>query len=255
MHRFQGRTALVTGGAHGIGLATARRLIDEGARVAIADVDEAAMTAALANHPEPPETMVTVRCDVTDPASVDDAIDECARRFGAIDVLVHTAGGDRGGPAGALDESTWHDLLDFNLVGTVRCLRAALPHLIGSRFGGNAVVIGSVNGLIPLGSYPYSAAKAGLDILIANLAAQHGPRGVRFNLVAPGTVRTRVWDDQPDSLRRMTTLYPLGRVAEPADIAAAVAFLASDDAAWITGITMPVDGGLLTRGLLPPREA
>jgi NAD(P)-dependent dehydrogenase (short-subunit alcohol dehydrogenase family) len=254
MHRFQGRTALVTGGAHGIGLATAHRLIDEGARVAIADVDEAAMAQALADHRGPPEAMIGIRCDVTDPVSVDRAVAECVRGLGALDVLVHTAGGESG-PSDDLADDSWQHALDFNLVGTVRCLRAALPHLIASRFGGNAVVIGSVNGLLPLGSYPYSAAKAGLGILIANLAAEHGPRGVRFNLVAPGTVRTRVWDDQPDSLRRMAALYPLGRVAEPADIAAAVAFLASDDAAWITGITLPVDGGLLTRGLLPPREA
>lgn len=252
MHRFQDRTAFITGGAHGIGLATARRLIDEGARVAIADIDDAAMVAAIAEHSGPPGSMITVRCDVTHPATVDDAVDACVRRFGALDVLVHTAGGDRGGAMHALADDSWREALDFNLVGTVRCIRAALPHLVESRFGGTAVVVGSINGLIPLGSFPYSAAKAGLGILVANLAAEHGQQGVRFNVVAPATVRTRVWDDQQDSLRRLTALYPLGRVAEPADIAAAIAFLASDDAAWITGITLPVDGGLLAGRLQPP---
>ena len=108
------------------------------------------------------------------------------------------------------------------------------------------MTIGSVNGLAAFGSHPYSAAKGGLEILTKNLAAEYGRRGLRFNLVAPGTIRTRVWDDQPGALDRLTKLYPLGRVGEPDDIAAAVAFLASDDAAWITGTTLPVEGGILT---------
>lgn len=111
------------------------------------------------------------------------------------------------------------------------------------------VTIGSVNGLASLGSEPYSAAKAGLQNLNANLAAQYGRHGVRFNLVAPGTTRTRAWDGQPDDLAGMSTRCPLGRIGEPDDIAVAVAFLASDDASWITGIVLPVDGGALAGGM------
>jgi NAD(P)-dependent dehydrogenase (short-subunit alcohol dehydrogenase family) len=105
-------------------------------------------------------------------------------------------------------------------------------------------VVGSVNGLLPFGDETYSAAKAALVSLVTNLAADWGPAGVRVNLVAPGTIRTRVWDSQPGGADRLRGLYPLGRVGEPADVAAAIAFLASADADWITGVTLPVDGGL-----------
>jgi NAD(P)-dependent dehydrogenase (short-subunit alcohol dehydrogenase family) len=107
------------------------------------------------------------------------------------------------------------------------------------------VTVSSINGQTALGSEPYSAAKAGLTALTANLARSLAADGVRVNAVAPGTIRTRVWDDQQGGADRMLPLYPLGRVGEPSDVAAAVAFLASGDAAWITGHVLPVDGGLL----------
>ena len=112
------------------------------------------------------------------------------------------------------------------------------------------VTIGSINGLVSARSEPYSAAKAGLQNLTLNLAARYGVDGVRFNLIAPATIRTRVWDDQPSELERLRARYPLGRVGTPEDIAAGVAFLASDDAAWITGVVLPIDGGLLAAGPL-----
>ena len=176
-------------------------------------------------------------------------------RFGRLDVLVNTAGGDaQEPPFPDADDALWVRLADLNLLGVVRCIRAALPHLIASPAGGAVVTIGSVNGLAAFGSYPYSAAKAGLESVTKNLAAEYGRSGVRFNLIAPGTIRTRVWDVQPGALESLSHLYPLGRVGEPEDVAAAVAFLASDDAAWITGVTLPVDGGILTgpKAYLPP---
>jgi NAD(P)-dependent dehydrogenase (short-subunit alcohol dehydrogenase family) len=168
-------------------------------------------------------------------------------RFAGLDVLVNTAGGDRPEPPfQEAGDELWERLVDLNLTSVVRCIRAALPRLLVSPTVGNVVTIGSVNGLAAFGSYPYSAAKAGLEILTKNLAAEYGRQGLRFNLVAPGTIRTRVWDNQPVALDRLAKLYPLGRVGEPEDIAAAVAFLASDDATWITGATLPVEGGILT---------
>jgi NAD(P)-dependent dehydrogenase (short-subunit alcohol dehydrogenase family) len=112
-------------------------------------------------------------------------------------------------------------------------------------------MISSVNALTGIGSEPYSSAKAGLGSLTQNLAVSLGPDGVRVNAIAPGTVRTRVWDGQPGGADRMAPLYPLGRVGEPEDIAAAVAYLASSDAAWVTGVLLPVDGGLLAGRHLP----
>jgi NAD(P)-dependent dehydrogenase (short-subunit alcohol dehydrogenase family) len=247
--RFDRRTALITGGAHGIGRACARRLASEGAAVVVADIDVEAANAVSAELTEAGARTVAVACDVTDVGSVGAAFEVAAEHLGGIDVLVNVAGGDRV-PADPddPDDAHWAAMLDFNLVGVVRCIRAALPHLLRSSSGGSVVTIGSINGLVAARSEPYSAAKAGLVNLTINLAARYATRGVRFNLIAPASIRTRVWDDQLEELERMTALYPLRRVGTPDDVAAAVAFLASDDAAWITGVTLPVDGGLLAAG-------
>lgn len=246
MRRFDGRVAFVIGGAHGIGRAVAVRLAAEGAAVAVADVDSDAATAT-AELISPDRTQaVALACDIGDRGSVEAATGAAVTRFGGLDVLVNAAGGDLGeGGTDSSDDELWARQIDHTLTGALRAVRAALPHLLASP-AGNVVTIGSVNGLAAFGSEPYSAAKAGLANLTQNLAARYGGRGVRFNLVAPGTVRTRVWDGRLDDLERLRRHYPLGRVGEPADIAAAVAFLASDDAAWITGIVLPVDGGALT---------
>jgi NAD(P)-dependent dehydrogenase (short-subunit alcohol dehydrogenase family) len=223
------------------------RLVQEGASITVADVDVEMAHRVASEVIAEGGAARAIHCDVTDPESVDAAIASSVERFGHLDALVHTAGGDTEEPPfHEAPDDLWHRMIDFNLTGTVRCIRSAIPHLLRSEYGGNVVAIGSVNGLSAFGSYPYSSAKAGLTILIKNLAAEYGRQGLRFNLVAPGTIRTRVWDNQPESLERLSTLYPLGRVGEPEDIAAAVAFLASSDAAWITGITLPVEGGILS---------
>jgi NAD(P)-dependent dehydrogenase (short-subunit alcohol dehydrogenase family) len=159
-----------------------------------------------------------------------------------VDDLVCTAGGDKDSPPSFLDETDddWRRLVELNLYGVVRCIRAAVPRMTA---GGAIALVGSVNGLAAWGGAPYSAAKAGLVNLTQQLAAEFGPRGIRVNLVAPGTIRTRVWDDQPGRPDQMSVLYPLGRIGEPADVANALAFLCSPDASWITGVTLPVDGG------------
>jgi NAD(P)-dependent dehydrogenase (short-subunit alcohol dehydrogenase family) len=249
MKRFAERVVLITGGGHGIGRACSRRLAAEGAAVAVADIDHEAGTSVATDLRESGGAAHAVHCDVTEAQSVANAVAEAVARFGRLDVLVNTAGGDRLPPDPEdSDDGHWAAMLDLNLVSVVRCVRAALPHLLSGRRGSSVVTVGSINGLVPAGSEPYSAAKAGLEILTRNLAARHSAHGVRFNLIAPGTIRTRVWDEQPAELARLTSMYPLGRVGEPDDVAAAAAFLASDDAAWITGVTLPVDGGLLAVG-------
>ncbi len=245
--RFAGTTALVTGGAHGIGRACAVRLAQEGARVAVADLDHEAAGQVLGDLAAAAARHLAVTLDVTELTSVERAFDETGFAFGGIDVLVNVAGGDGAhGRFEETDDDVWLRMLDLNLLGTVRCCRAAVPYLRQSPRSAAIVNVTSVNALVALGSEPYSSAKAAIGSLTMNLGASLAPEGIRVNAVAPGTIRTRNWDGQEGGADRMRPLYPLGRVGEPEDVAAAVAFLASSDAAWITGHTLPVDGGLMT---------
>ncbi|NNC12284.1 SDR family oxidoreductase [Planctomonas sp. JC2975] len=248
--RFDDRVAVVSGGANGIGWATVERLLDEGGRVAILDREPEAAAAKVTERTERDATTsdraAVFECDVMDAASVDRAVSGALDRFGRIDVLAAVAGGDHF-VDDELDEDHWNEIVSLNLHGPVRLIRACRQALITSR--GAIVMVGSVNGVAAYGEPAYGSAKAGLTLLAKNLAVDLGPAGVRINVVAPGTVRTRVWEGQggPD---RLAPLYPLGRVGEPADIASAIAFLASDDASWITGVTLPVDGGSLAGPLV-----
>lgn len=242
--RFADRVVVVTGAAHGIGRAVAERLGAEGARLVLGDLDQA--TAAEVAAGLAPGRAIAVECDLHSTNSVNELLDRAVTAYGQVDVLVNVAGGTIPMPAfDEISDDDWQQVLDLNLTGTMRCIRAALPQLRKRPTGASIVSISSVNGLAAFGDEPYSSSKAALTMLTRNLAVELGPAGIRVNAVAPGTIRTRVWDGQPGGADRLRPLYPLGRVGEPADIAAAVAFLASDDAAWITGVTLPVDGGAL----------
>ncbi|AZQ32491.1 SDR family oxidoreductase [Streptomyces cyaneochromogenes] len=243
--RFAGYAVLVTGAARGIGAATARRLAEEGARVLVTDRDgpEAEKTASALR--DVGLTAEARACDVADRDSVETAVAHAVEAFGSLDVLVNSAASCTPDPPLFEDfpDEGWSRDLDITLTGPYRCCRAALPHLAAT--GRGAIVnIGSVNGLQDFGNHAYSAAKAGLGSLTRTLAGHAAARGVRVNLVVPGTVRTSAWEGREADLDAVRGLYPLGRVGEPEDIAAAVAFLASHDAAWITGTTLTVDGGL-----------
>lgn len=249
--RFDDQVVFLSGAAHGIGAATARRLHREGAAVVVADDDLAAAEALVA---ELGARASAVHCDVIERESVDAAFAVAEERYGRLDQLVTVVGGSRAMPMfHQQSDELWSDLIELNLTGTMRCLRAALPLLQRSQRPA-AVLVSSVNGLTAFGEEAYGAAKAGLSNLVRNLAVRYGPDGIRVNVVAPGTVRTRNWDHQPGQLDRLARFCPLGRVGEPEDVAAAIAFLASTDASWITGITMPVDGGALAGPLQLSRE-
>ena len=245
--RFAGAAVVVTGGAHGIGRACASRLAEEGAQVAVADLDRDAAQQVVMGLTHEVGRHLAVWLDVTDVSSVEQAFADASFGFGGIDIVVNVAGGDT--DHGAFEETTdevWVRMLELNLLGVVRCCRAAIAHLRRSTKSPAIVNVSSINALTALGSEPYSAAKAGIGPLTINLAASLAPDGIRVNTVAPATIRTRNWDLLEGGADRLRPLYPLGRVGEPEDVAAAVAFLASSDAAWITGHTLPVDGGLLT---------
>ncbi|MGP3636010.1 SDR family NAD(P)-dependent oxidoreductase [Streptomyces sp. 24-1644] len=244
--RFDGYSVLITGAGQGIGAATARRLAAEGAAVLVTDLDGARAEHAAAEIRSSGGRAHSLPCDVGDRSAVEAAVAHAVATFGRLDVLVNNAY-SAGTDAPLFEDETdevWQRDLDISLSGPFRCSRAALPHLVAS--GRGAIVsIGSVNGEQDFGGHAYSAAKAGLAGLTRTLAGHAAPRGVRVNLVAPGTVRTDAWAGREAQLDTLSALYPLGRVGEPDDIAAAVAFLASRDASWITGTTLRVDGGLL----------
>ncbi|WP_167133258.1 SDR family NAD(P)-dependent oxidoreductase [Paramicrobacterium chengjingii] len=265
MKRFEGRAALITGGANGIGFACARRLADEGATVVIGDIDrDAAADAASAINdlgtPSASRERVAhaVECDVTDRGSVEHAVAETVQLCESLDVLVSNVGVASTVSFADTDDAEWERQIDPTLSGSMRVIRAALPHLLDAPGGGAVVATSSVNGLIACGGVAYSAAKAGVINAMKNLAAEYGTNAtgavgadsgwVRFNAVAPGTTATRVWTERgaegERDMREFGALTAMGRAGQPDEIAAAVAFLASQDASWITGVTLPVDGGL-----------
>ncbi|GHJ92752.1 oxidoreductase [Streptomyces sp. NE5-10] len=232
MNRFEGKTALITGAGSGIGAATARRLAAEGAHVLVTDIDEEAAREVAAGLPH----ATAHRLDITDRAGIDRLIGGLP----ALHVLVNNAFV----PFADDPDDNWRRQLDGTLLGAVHCSRAALPHLADTR--GAIVVIGSVNAEADFGDHAYSAAKAALGSYTRTLAGEAAPLGVRVNRINPGTVATPSWSGREKQLAALgARAYPLGRVGTPEDIAAAVAFLASPDAAWITGTTLRVDGGLM----------
>lgn len=251
MRRFEGYGVMVTGAGQGIGEAVARRFAGEGARVLVTDKEAARAEQVAASVTRDGGAAEPYACDVKDPRAVEAAVDHAVRSFGGLDVLVNNAYACHPHPGTFEDgqEQPWYEDFEVTLHGAARCARAALPHLTAARGRGAIVSVGSVNAERHFGDHAYSAAKAGLASLTRTLAVESAPRGVRVNLVEPGTVRTAVWRERADALEQIAAHYPLGRVGEPDDIAGAVAFLASPDAAWITGVTLPVDGGLLVSNL------
>ncbi|MFF8838347.1 SDR family NAD(P)-dependent oxidoreductase [Streptomyces sp. NPDC015130] len=243
--RFEEYAVLVTGAARGIGAATARRLAAEGARVLVTDIDEAGAARTAAGLPG----AAALRCDVGDRDSVEAAVAYAVKTFGGLDVLVNNALAPVAPDPDLFEDEPdggWADQLDVTLMGAVRCSRAALPHLAAAGGRGAIVTIGSVNAEAGFGSHAYSAAKAGLASLTRTLAGHAAPRGVRVNQIDPGTIATPAWAGREAELAALADrVYPLGRVGTPEDVAAAVAFLASRDASWITGTVLRVDGGLL----------
>ena len=239
--RFVGLVAVVIGGGNGIGRATALRLASEGAHVVVVDRERADETAAEIARLGGSAVGVTV--EATDKTAVE-------RMFASldhVDVLVNCPAHATDTPFEQVTEREFDLDVSVTLKAPFVCIQAAMPALLRSD-AASVVTIGSVNGLGGFGNEAYAAAKAGIVNLHENLALKYGPRGVRFNVVAPGTVQTRAWDArvaaEPGRLEKIAGLYPLRRVGQPDDIAAAVSFLASPEASWITGTVLPVDGGI-----------
>jgi 3-oxoacyl-[acyl-carrier protein] reductase len=230
-----GRNVLVTGGNRGIGLSIASALIEAGDNVVITH-----------RSGEPPDGLRGVHCEVTDSASVDQAFADAEEILGGpVEVLVANAGVTRDGLLMRMSDEDFDAVIDTNLAGAFRCARRAVKGMIRARKG-RIIFISSVVGLYGSpGQTNYSASKAGLVGLARSISRELGGRGITANVVAPGFIETDMTAELPEDRKKAyLATIPAGRFAHPEEVAAAVRFLAGDDAAYITGAVIPVDGGL-----------
>ncbi|HZS15755.1 MAG TPA: 3-oxoacyl-ACP reductase FabG [Candidatus Dormibacteraeota bacterium] len=244
--RLRGHAAFVTGSARGLGRAIAERLAAEGAGIAVADVDlPAAEEAAAALRQEHGARALAVEVDVRDADAVAAAMQRSAGELGVLDILVNNAGVVRDARLEAMSDDDWDTVLDIDLRGYFVCARAALPHLRG-RGWGRIVNVSSRAYLGNPGQANYSAAKAGVVGLTRALSMELGRDGITVNAVAPGAIDTALIRNHPraeEIKERAIRAQPVKRLGTPEDVAAAVAFLASDDAAFISGDVLHVSGG------------
>jgi meso-butanediol dehydrogenase / (S,S)-butanediol dehydrogenase / diacetyl reductase len=246
MGLLEGRAAVVTGGGSGIGRATCRRMTEEGARVAVLDVDgDAAQSVA--------EEIggVAFGVDVGDPNALKAAVDAAAAAFGGLSIVYNNAGIGSFSRLHEYDPAEWERVLRVDLTGVWAGFRAAVPHLLANG-GGSIVSTASISGTRPAaGEAPYAASKAAVAALTASAALEYGPR-IRVNAVSPGMIRTTMtapwFEFMPDQEERFQKGTPAGRVGEPEDVADVVVFLCSDLARFVTGQNIVVDGGLTLHG-------
>lgn len=251
--RLQDKIALITGGASGIGRAAALRFAREGAKVMIADRNAALSAQTLAELHEITPHAASVPVDVSKTAQVQQMVDETASRFGGLDVLVNAAGVLLLSPALAeIDERDWDLMMNTNLRGLFLCCKAAIP-VMERGSGGSIVNISSMAGISAYArSLPYAVSKAGVIHFTLGAASQYTSKGIRINCIAPGTVDTpqaRGSSGSAEVLQKIADTHPMGRIGRPEDIADTILFLSSDEASYISGETIIVDGGSRT---LPP---
>lgn len=253
---FAGKVVAITGAAGGIGQALCRHFGREGA--AIAAIDRSAAVADFGSALAAGGIKAAIEIfDVADARAVADGFDRLEEALGPVDVLVNNAGFSGYPILETTSPDIWKTVVDGNLNGAYACAHAVLKSMKARR-AGVIVNVSSVNAFSALGDPAYSAAKAGMISLTQALAIEYGRFGIRANVVCPGTVRTPIWEERvkknPEILAQLTKWYPLRRVAEPADIANAVAFLASDAASAITGAVLAVDCGLTAGNVVMARE-
>jgi NAD(P)-dependent dehydrogenase (short-subunit alcohol dehydrogenase family) len=249
MDRYVGKVAIVTGGAGGIGSEISRRLAKEGAAVVVADLNLKDAKIVAAGIVKKGGRAIAVRCDILSEVDAKRCIAATVKQFGRLDILVNNAAVALKASLAECSVADWDREVDGTLKGAFIMSQAALPVMV-RRKGSNIVNIGSVNGLKYYGNPVYSVGKAGLISLTQSIAVEYGPQGVRANMVSPGTVRTQTitWvlrlKKDPDIFKKLANWYPVGRVGTPEDIAAAVAFIASDEAGFVSGTNLVVDGAL-----------
>jgi 3-oxoacyl-[acyl-carrier protein] reductase len=248
MSRYADRVVIVTGAARGIGAATAKRFADEGASVAVLDLDQAA--AASAAEGLGATKAIGVACNVAETESVEAAVAQVIEELGKVDVLVNNAGVTRDNLLFKMTDEDWDTVMNVHLRGSFLMTRAVQKHMVAAKYG-KILNLSSVSALGNRGQANYSAAKMGLQGFTRTLALELGPFGINANAIAPGFIVTDMTDDtarrvgvEPEEFRKAAAeRNPVRRVGYPDDIAAAAAFLCSDEASYITGQTLYVDGG------------
>lgn len=245
MSRFDGKSAIVTGGASGMGEAFCRLVVEEGGRVLIVDLNDSA-GAALVNQLGSDKASYH-RCDVSNQDQVNGMVAFAADLFGRIDILFNNAGIARMGKTPELSFDDWKAVLEVDLYSIYHCCHATIPHMI--KQGGGAIVNNvSISGMAgDYGMGCYNAAKGGALNYTRSMAIDHAAEGVRINAVCPGAVDTPLFSpvkEDENLFRKISRAIPMGRVAQPREIAEVAAFLASDAASFVTGAVVPVDGGL-----------
>ena len=250
MGRLDGRVAFVTGAGRGIGAATALRLAEEGARVALADIDNEGSQQVAAELDRLGSEGLVVRCNVADSTNVQDAIDQTASHFGQLDILVNNAGVLRDNLLFKMSEEDWDTVMNVHLKGAFLCSRAAQKYMVQQKYG-RIVSLSSTSALGNRGQANYSSAKAALQGLTRTLAIELGPFGITANAVAPGFIDTEMTRStarrqglDPDQvIAEASKVIPVRRVGQPRDIANVICFLASDEASFVNGQIFYVAGG------------
>ena len=253
MPRLANKSAVVTGAANGIGRAIALRFAEEGARLALVDVEAAALDRVVAEIESGGGNAYPVVADVTEEAPATAAVQGAIERFGGLDILVNNVGGGRNGRIWEISPDDWDHVIRLNLRSVFLCTRVAAPHMIGRRSGriicmSSGAREGTPWSALDSGAAAYSAAKAGVHGFVRDMALELGPHNVCINAIAPGPVTTERAVGYLEELNRRfdyspNKMTPLRRMAEPVEIANAAVFLASDEASYITGVTLHVAGG------------
>lgn len=255
MGRLENKVAIVTGAAKGIGRSAALALAREGAYVAVADIDMEAAAQTVADITDAGGAAFFQRTDVSVTADVQSVVEATVERYGSLNVMVNNAGVAIDGAAVEIDEEEWSAVLNINLGGVWRGIKFAIPPMIECG-GGSIINMSSVQSLVGFNGWAgYAASKGGINALTQQAAVEYAPYNIRINALAPGTIMTpmneRIFDevDDPDALiETWNEMHPIGRFGQPEEVAAVIIFLASDEASFVTGEIIRVDGGMVIKG-------
>ena len=241
---LEGKVAWVTGGARGIGAAVSEKLVGVGAQVAVMDVDAGALADFKELHPDLAPSLETYQGDITDTTSIKRVVKAIESHQGPVDILINNAGIIRDRMFRNLSSEEWRKVLEVNLTGTFNCIRMVIDGMVERGFG-RVINTSSISSLGNPGQANYAAAKAGVIGLTRTLALEYAPYGVTVNCVAPGATKTEMTRSLPsEAIERFIQKIPMGRMAEPEEIAIVHVFLASNEARYITGQVVFVDGGI-----------